>query len=87
MATINIRVDDALKNKTENILSELGLNMTTALTLYLKAIVRIKGIPFSIELPNNETLEAFDEVEKISKGKSKAKKYSSVSEIRKDLGL
>lgn len=87
MATINIRVDDALKNKTENILSELGLNMTTALTLYLKAIVRTKGIPFSIELPNDETLKAFDEVEKISRGKSKAKKYSSVSEIRKDLDL
>ena len=87
MATINIRIDEELKNNSENILGELGLSMTTAMTIFLKAVVNKRAIPFSIELPNNETLKAFKEVDDISKGKKKAKKYSSVLELRKDLDV
>ena len=85
MATINIRVDDNLKKQSEMIFEEIGLGMTSALTIFLKAVVRNNGIPFSLEIPNKETLDAFKEVEDISSGKKKAKKYSSVEELRKDL--
>lgn len=87
MATINIRIDEKLKNKSESILNELGLNMTSAMTIFLKMVVNKRAIPFSIELPNEETLKAFKEVEDISTGKKKAKKYASVSRLRKDLGV
>lgn len=40
MATISVRMDDNLKKQTETILDELGLNMTTAMTMFAKAIVR-----------------------------------------------
>ncbi|MDY2725154.1 MAG: type II toxin-antitoxin system RelB/DinJ family antitoxin, partial [Candidatus Onthovivens sp.] len=36
MALINIRVDDSLKENVETILEDMGLNMTTAITIYLK---------------------------------------------------
>lgn len=87
MATINIRVDDGLKTKCEKIFDEIGLGMTGALTIFLKAVVRTNGIPFSLEIPNTETLKAFKEVEDISSGKVKAKKYSSVADLRKDLNV
>ena len=48
MALINIRVDDSLKENVETILDDMGLNMTTAITIYLKEIVRSKQIPFTI---------------------------------------
>ena len=73
MATINIRVDDQLKKQAEEVLDEIGLGMTSALTI------------FSLEIPNKKTLEAFEEVEDISSGKKNAKKYKSVQELRKDL--
>ena len=85
MATINIRIDDELKKESENILSELGLGMTAALTIFLKTVVRTNSIPFPLEIPNNKTLKAFKEVDDISSGKAKAKKYSSTAELRKDL--
>ena len=85
MATINIRVDDDLKKRSEMIFEEIGLGMTSALTIFLKAVVRNNGIPFSLEIPNKETLDAFKEVDDISSGKKKTKKYSSVEELRKDL--
>ncbi len=85
MATINIRVDDGLKKESEQVLFELGMGMTTALTLFLKAVVRNNGIPFPLEIPNKKTLKAFKEVDRISSGKVKAKTYSSSAELRKDL--
>ena len=85
MATINLRVDERLKKDAENIFSELGLGMTSAITIFLKAVVRNDGIPFSLEIPNKKTLKAFKEVDDFSSGKVKAKKYSSAAELKKDL--
>lgn len=85
MATINIRIDDKLKEQAEDILAELGLNMTGAITIFLKTVVRNKGIPFTIGIPSKETEKAIKEVEDISSGKIKKKKYNNSSNLRKDL--
>ncbi len=45
---VNIRVDEELKKQTENVLSDMGLNMTTAVNIFLRQIVRTGGIPFEI---------------------------------------
>ena len=53
---INIRMDKALKEQAESLLSELGMNMTTAFNVFLRQAVRQGKIPFEISLnqPNNE---------------------------------
>lgn len=48
MATVSFRMDDTLKRQTETILDELGLNMTTAMTMFAKAIVRKQGLPLDL---------------------------------------
>jgi DNA-damage-inducible protein J len=53
--TMNLRVDDKLKKNAENIVSQLGISMAGAITIYLKAIVREKGIPFSITLEGKKS--------------------------------
>ncbi len=87
MATINIRVDESIKKQSEMIFDELGMSMTGAITVFLKAVVRTKSIPFSLEIPNKETIKAFREVDDISSGKAKAKKYSSAADLRKELDV
>ena len=66
MATtnLNVRVDENLKKTADTLLNELGLNMSTAINIYLKQIVRENGIPFEIKLdkPNAETLQAMQDV-------------------------
>ena len=47
MANINIRVDDTLKQQSETLFEELGLNMTAAITAFLKQSVRLGGLPFT----------------------------------------
>ena len=48
MAQVNIRIDDELKTRAENIFEELGLSMTTAFTIFVRQTIRQGGIPFEI---------------------------------------
>ena len=51
MATtnINFRVDEKLKKEADRLFSDLGLNMSTAITIFLKSAVSCNGIPFEIK--------------------------------------
>ncbi|WP_346684405.1 type II toxin-antitoxin system RelB/DinJ family antitoxin [Megamonas hypermegale] len=61
--TLNIRVNKDLKKQSEAILSLLGLNTSTAVNMFLNAVVRNNGIPFALTLnPNNETKQVLDDV-------------------------
>ena len=48
MAQVNIRIDDELKSRADSIFEELGLNMTTAFTIFVRQTIRQGGIPFEI---------------------------------------
>ena len=48
MAQINIRIEDDLKIRADNIFKELGLNMTTAFSMFIRQTIRQGGIPFEI---------------------------------------
>lgn len=61
-AIINARVKPQLKNEVENILSRLGITTTQAITMYFEQIKMNNGIPFSLKIPNDETIKAMSEV-------------------------
>jgi DNA-damage-inducible protein J len=48
---INVRVDCELKAKAQKVLSDLGLDMTTAINVFINQIVYVQGIPFEISKP------------------------------------
>ncbi|MGD9569111.1 MAG: type II toxin-antitoxin system RelB/DinJ family antitoxin [Sedimentibacter sp.] len=73
-SNLNIRMDAELKKQAEKLFSELGMNMSTAINVFLRQAVRQGSIPFEIKLyqPNVETIEALKEGEEIIKsGKSR----------------
>lgn len=45
---VNIRIDEELKRQTESLLTEMGLNMTTAVNMFLRQVLRTGGIPFEV---------------------------------------
>jgi DNA-damage-inducible protein J len=47
---MNLRVDANLKNSAEKVVSDLGLSMSAAVVLFLKAVVREKGLPFDVKV-------------------------------------
>lgn len=90
MATtnLNIRTDKDVKEQAEQIFSELGLNMTTAVNIFLKTTIRERGLPFALKLdvPNENTADAINEGKRIMNDKS-VKGYSSMEELKAALDV
>ena len=85
MATtnLNIRTDKEIKEEAEMIFSELGLNMTTAINLFLRTTIREQGIPFMLKLdvPNEATASAIEEGRRLASDSS-IKGYSNMDDLR-----
>ena len=84
---LQTRVDKETKNEAETLFNSLGLDITTAIRLFLKQTINQQKIPFEIVTPQNhfseETLDAIREAKQISKD-PKVKSYSSANELLKD---
>ena len=66
-STINIRLDEDLKNEFNSLMDELGLSMSAAFTVFAKTAVREQRIPFPIglERPSRRTFEAAHEAKEL----------------------
>ena len=84
MSTVNARVETATKDEANEIFENLGLNMTTAVNMFLKQVVNRRAIPFEIaEQPsyNAKTLASIEEARLIAEGKIPAKGYTNPEEL------
>ena len=82
---VSIRMDIDLKKEAEDLFSDLGLNMTMAMNMFLRQAVRIQGIPFEISrVPNAETVAAMSEADRIAYDPN-VKGYSDLGELFRDL--
>jgi DNA-damage-inducible protein J len=86
MTNLNIRTDKTIKDAAESIFNEFGINMTTAVNMFLRQTIRENGIPFDLKLdkPNEITKAAIAEGRKIALDK-KVKGYKSMAALRKAL--
>lgn len=87
MANISIRMEDKLKQQAEELFSDLWMNLTTAITIFVKQSIREQRIPFEItrETLNRETLAALREVEKMKRNPSLGKSFDDVDTMMEDL--
>jgi DNA-damage-inducible protein J len=84
---MNIRMDDDIKRQAQHLFAEFGLDMTTAINMFLRQAIRERRIPFELKLdiPNAETLAAIEEIQQMKKNSSKGEAYSDVDEMMQDL--
>lgn len=62
-ANLNIRVDKDVKLAAEDVAAALGMNLSTAVNIFLRKMVAVDGIPFDVRLePNAETRQALEDV-------------------------
>lgn len=89
MATtnINVRIDTELKQSAEALFADLGLNMSSAITMFLRSAVNHDGIPFEVKrvTPNAETRIALAEYEEMKKNPGAYKRYSSFDDLIDDV--
>lgn len=77
-----IRIDTTIKEDATTLFSKLGLDMSSAVNMFLRQCILRGGLPFAVELPkyNQETLNAMEEPRKISRNLN-VPSYSSVKEL------
>jgi len=84
---INVRVEASLKKEAQILFDDLGLSMSSAITIFLKYAVSHNGIPFEVKLlaPNQETQTALAEYEEMKKHPYRYKRYNSFSEAMDEI--
>ncbi len=93
MTTINIRIDENLKKKASKTFASMGLDVSSAVKLFLHQSILEQRIPFEIRTVNGYTKAYEDELlkdvnqlkEDIKKGKAKG--YKSIKALHRDLNL
>lgn len=82
MAQINLRVDDEVKRSAERTLEDIGLSMSAAINIFLKAVVRENRIPFELSADPFYSRENITELERrvadIHSGKSTLKEHELI---------
>ena len=75
-----IRVDEENYHKAKEILSQIGLNYSQAISVFNSMIVLNRGLPFELKIPNEETKQALHELET-----KEGKTFNNVDELFADL--
>lgn len=85
---LNIRTDKEVKEAAEQIFSDLGLNMTTAINMFLRTTIRENGIPFDLKLKqvNDETHQAIEEGQQML-ADDQAQSFSTIEELKESLDI
>lgn len=85
---LNIRTDAEIKASAERIFEQLGLNMSTAVNIFLRQAIRQGGLPFEVKLdiPNETTVAAIREGRDIIKD-GNAHGYKNMDDLRAALGV
>ena len=83
----NISIDPKLKESAVKLFAEFGLDLSTAITLFLQQSVREQRIPFEIrlEIPNAETRAALAERDAMRNDPEQYKRYTSFAEILEEV--
>lgn len=88
MATVptQIRIDENLKKQATELFSQLGMDMSSAMNIFLRQCVMRGGLPFEVTLPKykQDVLDAMEEAKKLSKDPN-TKRYASFSEAMEDI--
>lgn len=79
----NISIDAELKRNAQQLFADFGLDLSTAISLFLNQAVREQRIPFEIRknIPNAETRAALAEYEEMKRNTVKYPRYNSFDEL------
>ncbi len=83
----NINLDDELKRNAQELFAALGMDMTTAITIFLRQAVQQQAIPFEIKRQtlNHTSMAAIAEYYDMLNNPGEYKRYNSFSEVLEEL--
>ncbi len=82
--TVSVKTDKQVKEDFNAFCEDIGLNMSSAINIFMRTVLREQKIPFEIGLntPNSKTRQVLDDIET---NKNLSRTFSSVDELMEDL--
>ena len=83
-STMTIRMDPAVKAQAQKVFADLGMDMTTAITVFLRQAIRYNGFPFEVRNPEPNPL-TYSVLEDVRNGRNLSGPFDSVEALMEDL--
>lgn len=79
----NLSLDADIKSRAQELFADLGLDLSTAVNIFLRQSVRENGIPFTVgrDVPNADTVAAFREADDMAAHPERYKRYKSFGQL------
>ena len=80
---MSIRLDSEVKEQAQQIFNHLGMDMTTAINIFLRQAIQYQGLPFYVRLDDNGKL--LQVVTDVEQNRNMSQPFESVSDLMEDL--
>ena len=81
--SMSIRLDSEVKEQAQQVFSNLGMDMTTAINIFLRQAIQYQGLPFDVRLDENRRL--LEVLTDLDQNRNMSQSFESVSELMENL--
>ena len=83
MTSMSIRLDSEVKEQAQQVFNNLGMDMTTAINIFLRQAIQYQGLPFDVRLDENRRL--LEVLTDLDQNRNMSQPFESVSDLMEDL--
>ncbi len=81
--SMSIRLDSEVKEQAQQVFNNLGMDMTTAINIFLRQAIQYQGLPFDVRLDENRKL--LEVLTDLDQNRNMSQSFESVSELMENL--
>ena len=81
--SMSIRLDSEVKEQAQQVFSNLGMDMTTAINIFLRQAIQYQGLPFDVRLDENRKL--LEVLTDLDQNRNMSQSFESISDLMEDL--
>lgn len=81
--SMSIRLDSEVKEQAQQVFNNLGMDMTTAINIFLRQAIQYQGLPFDVRLDENQRL--LEVLTDLDQNRNMSQSFESVSDLMEDL--
>ena len=81
--SMSIRLDSEVKDQAQQVFNHLGMDMTTAINIFLRQAIQYQGLPFDVRLDENRKL--LEVLTDLDQNRNMSQSFESVSDLMEDL--
>ena len=83
MKSLSFRLDSEVKEQAQLVFNNLGMDMTTAINIFLRQAIQYQGLPFDVRLDENRKL--LEVLTDLDQNRNMSQSFESVSDLMEDL--